>query len=350
MSWLGSRCRDCSRPVRRSRRARLRATGSPGLLPSGWCSRPGSGIYCRGAASARCWPGPGSGSCGSRPTSARPRHWPCSRSAWRSWAGAGEGPGGPDGLPEGRRGRKRRGAHGRARAVAGHYGFRTVCEAAGPGVERDRGEPGRLCQADLMVPQAPFRGLAPATAAAAAWCAEVNSVIHSEICARSWWAGRGGAARGGRRVLRAGRPAERGPADGPGGFRGDQRDRRGPAGHPPFHDHSRRCADHRRHRAWRASPSGISDPGGSSAAPGSGRVQRRRPVRHPDRSSRGPVPGGGHRGDRAGRGHWRRVGRRGAHPGVPGPLLAADTRRPAGLRAGHRAGLAAPQVPERGRQ
>jgi Mu transposase, C-terminal domain len=36
---------------------------------------------------------------------------------------------------------------------------------------------------DLMVPQAPFTGLATANAAAAAWCAEVNGVTYSEICA-----------------------------------------------------------------------------------------------------------------------------------------------------------------------
>ena len=38
-------------------------------------------------------------------------------------------------------------------------------------------------KADLMVPQAPFGDLATANAAAAAWCAEVNGVTHSEICA-----------------------------------------------------------------------------------------------------------------------------------------------------------------------
>ena len=37
-------------------------------------------------------------------------------------------------------------------------------------------------KADLMVPQAPFGGLAAANAAAAAWCAEVNGAVHSEIC------------------------------------------------------------------------------------------------------------------------------------------------------------------------
>ena len=34
-----------------------------------------------------------------------------------------------------------------------------------------------------MVPQAPFGDLTAANAAAAAWCAEVNGVVHSEICA-----------------------------------------------------------------------------------------------------------------------------------------------------------------------
>ena len=38
-------------------------------------------------------------------------------------------------------------------------------------------------KADLMVPQAPFGDLAAANAAAAAWCAGVNGVTHSEICA-----------------------------------------------------------------------------------------------------------------------------------------------------------------------
>ena len=34
-----------------------------------------------------------------------------------------------------------------------------------------------------MVPQVPFGDLAAANVAAAAWCAEVNGVMHSEICA-----------------------------------------------------------------------------------------------------------------------------------------------------------------------
>jgi hypothetical protein len=36
---------------------------------------------------------------------------------------------------------------------------------------------------DLMIPQAPFGDLTAANAAAAAWCMEVNAVVHSEICA-----------------------------------------------------------------------------------------------------------------------------------------------------------------------
>ena len=66
---------------------------------------------------------------------------------------------------------------------AAHYGFRPdFCEAADP---ESKGIVENLvgyAKADLMVPQAPFAGLA-ANAAAAAWCAEVNGVTHSEICA-----------------------------------------------------------------------------------------------------------------------------------------------------------------------
>ena len=36
---------------------------------------------------------------------------------------------------------------------------------------------------DLIVPQGPFSGLAAANVAASEWCAEVNGVPHSEICA-----------------------------------------------------------------------------------------------------------------------------------------------------------------------
>jgi transposase len=67
---------------------------------------------------------------------------------------------------------------------AGHYGFRPdFCEAADP---ESKGIVEHLvgyAKSDLMVPQAPFGDLAAANAAAAAWCAEVNGVVHSEICA-----------------------------------------------------------------------------------------------------------------------------------------------------------------------
>src|SRR5262244_996599 len=67
---------------------------------------------------------------------------------------------------------------------AAHYGFRPdFCEAADP---ESKGIVEHLvgyAKADLLVPQAPFGGLAAANGAAAQWCAEVNGVTHSEICA-----------------------------------------------------------------------------------------------------------------------------------------------------------------------
>ena len=67
---------------------------------------------------------------------------------------------------------------------ASHYGFRPdFCEAADP---ESKGIVENLvgyAKADLMVPQAPFGDLTAANAAARAWCAEVNGVVHSEICA-----------------------------------------------------------------------------------------------------------------------------------------------------------------------
>jgi transposase len=67
---------------------------------------------------------------------------------------------------------------------ASHYGFKPdFCAAADP---ESKGIVENLvgyAKADLMVPQAPFGGLAAANAAAAAWCAEVNGAVHSEICA-----------------------------------------------------------------------------------------------------------------------------------------------------------------------
>jgi transposase len=67
---------------------------------------------------------------------------------------------------------------------ATHYGFRPdFCQAADP---ESKGIVEHLvgyAKSDLMVPQVPFGDLAAANAAAAAWCAEVNAVTHSEICA-----------------------------------------------------------------------------------------------------------------------------------------------------------------------
>ena len=67
---------------------------------------------------------------------------------------------------------------------AGHYGFRPdFCEAADP---ESKGIVENLvgyAKADLLVPRAPFGDLTAANAAAAEWCAEVNGVVHSEICA-----------------------------------------------------------------------------------------------------------------------------------------------------------------------
>lgn len=68
---------------------------------------------------------------------------------------------------------------------AAHYGFRPdFCEAADP---ESKGIVENLvgyAKADLMVPALPFTGgLAAANEAAAAWCVEVNTAVHSEICA-----------------------------------------------------------------------------------------------------------------------------------------------------------------------
>ena len=67
---------------------------------------------------------------------------------------------------------------------AAHYRFRPDwCEAAGP---ESKGIVENLvgyAKRDLIVPQAPFAGMAAANAAGRQWCAEVNGVPHSEICA-----------------------------------------------------------------------------------------------------------------------------------------------------------------------
>ena len=68
---------------------------------------------------------------------------------------------------------------------ATHYGFRPdFCEAADP---ESKGIVENLvgyAKRDLIVPAEPdVADLAAANAAAAAWCAEVNAAVHSEICA-----------------------------------------------------------------------------------------------------------------------------------------------------------------------
>ena len=67
---------------------------------------------------------------------------------------------------------------------ASHYGFRPdFCEAADP---ESKGIVENLvgyAKSDLIVPQAPFGDFAAANEAARAWCAEVDGVVHSEICA-----------------------------------------------------------------------------------------------------------------------------------------------------------------------
>jgi hypothetical protein len=67
---------------------------------------------------------------------------------------------------------------------AAHYGFRPgFCEAGDP---QSKGIVENLvgyAKSDLVVPQAPFAGLVAANEQAAAWCAEVNGAVHSEICA-----------------------------------------------------------------------------------------------------------------------------------------------------------------------
>ena len=67
---------------------------------------------------------------------------------------------------------------------AAHYWFRPDwCEAADP---ESKGIVENLvgyAKRDLIVPQAPFTDMTAANAAAGEWCAEVNGVVHSEICA-----------------------------------------------------------------------------------------------------------------------------------------------------------------------
>jgi transposase len=67
---------------------------------------------------------------------------------------------------------------------ATHYLFRPdFCEAADPESEGMVENLVGYAKTDLMIPQAPLSDLAAANAAASAWCAEVNTATHSEICA-----------------------------------------------------------------------------------------------------------------------------------------------------------------------
>jgi len=67
---------------------------------------------------------------------------------------------------------------------AAHYGFKPdFCEANDPESKGIAENLVGYAKSDLMVPQAPFGGLPAANEAAAAWCAEVNGAVHSEICA-----------------------------------------------------------------------------------------------------------------------------------------------------------------------
>ena len=105
---------------------------------------------------------------------------------WGPEGGAGR----PDGLPEGRGGRQRGGPDPGLRPVRHPLPVPArLLPGRRPGVQGDRGEPGRLCQGRPDGPararrrpvgRSTWRG---ANAAAAAWCAEVNAAVHSEICA-----------------------------------------------------------------------------------------------------------------------------------------------------------------------
>jgi transposase len=68
---------------------------------------------------------------------------------------------------------------------AAHYGFRPdFCEAADPESKRIVEHLVGYAKRDLVVPAEPgVADLAAANNAAAAWCAEVNAAVHSEICA-----------------------------------------------------------------------------------------------------------------------------------------------------------------------
>jgi Transposase domain (DUF772) len=105
---------------------------------------------------------------------------------------ASQGAGGPDGLLEGRGGRRCGGANGRLRAVGQPLWFRPGL-VPGRGSAQSKGIVEHLCgyaQSDLVVPlvtEARISGVpisvAVANAGAAGWCVEVNAAVHSEIAA-----------------------------------------------------------------------------------------------------------------------------------------------------------------------
>jgi transposase len=67
---------------------------------------------------------------------------------------------------------------------AAHYGFAPdFCEGHDPASKGIVEHLVGYAKADLVVPQAPFADLASANRSAVAWCEEVNSVVHSEVCA-----------------------------------------------------------------------------------------------------------------------------------------------------------------------
>ncbi len=90
-------------------------------------------------------------------------------------------------MPEGRHRRQLVVPHPEYVKFATHFGFKAdFCEGAAP---ESKGVVENLCgyvQRDLLIPalfEPEWPDLAAANAAACAWCAEVNSQVHSEICA-----------------------------------------------------------------------------------------------------------------------------------------------------------------------
>ncbi len=68
--------------------------------------------------------------------------------------------------------------------LAGHYGFRPdFCQASDPASKGIVENLVGYAKTDLLVPGVPFTDLSTANEAARSWCAEVNSVVHSQTCA-----------------------------------------------------------------------------------------------------------------------------------------------------------------------